>query len=229
MSIFISVIILILVALIQFSMQLLPGIFLLFYHYALGKKSRKKADDLSIFFILGAETLVTIIWCFVLSVVLPITSQIVFWIIAGILVIESTASIFFYYRKSPGTELFISRSVAKAFEARAKNIKNRSDAFMLGLLSSIPELVFTLPLYFLASIILPSIGLVFSSAIYILIYMLLAVTPLFIIHVLYRTDHHLPDIERLRIKLKPFIRFFLFVGFLLLALLIINFGVINHG
>ena len=209
--------------------QLSSGVLALQTHYALGKFSRSKASSLALFFILGVETLVTIIWCFALSVVLPITSQIVFWIIAGILVIESTASIFFYYRKSPGTELFISRPVAKAFEARAKNIKNRSDAFMLGLLSGVPELVFTLPLYFLASIILPSIGLVFSSAIYILIYMLLAVTPLFIIHVLYRTDHYLPDIERVRIKLKPFIRFFLFVGFLLLALLIINFGIINHG
>ena len=64
MSIFISVVILILVALIQISMQLTPGIFMLFYHYALGKKSRNKADDLNLSFILGAETFIATIWTF---------------------------------------------------------------------------------------------------------------------------------------------------------------------
>lgn len=229
MSIFISVVILILVALIQISMQLTPGIFILFYHYALGKKSRNKADDLSLSFILGAETFIATIWFLVLFTFLPIIPQVFIWVIASLLIIEATASLFFYYRKGPGTALFITRSSAKVLELRAKNIKTRSDAFILGFFSNLPELIFTFPLYLLASFIMPNISFSLPPAIYIIIYLMLAVMPLFFIHILYRTDHNLSDIERLRINLKPVVRLFLFVGFLLLAILTINYGVINNG
>jgi small-conductance mechanosensitive channel len=55
MSFFISVGIIFLAMLIQSLMQLMPGIFAIFYHSALGKTSRQKADDLSLSFILGVE------------------------------------------------------------------------------------------------------------------------------------------------------------------------------
>ena len=62
MSFFISVIILVLAMLIQVSMQLTPGTFALFYHYALGKNSRTKADNLSLYFTLGVITFMAIVW-----------------------------------------------------------------------------------------------------------------------------------------------------------------------
>ena len=100
MSIFISVIILIMLSLIQFLMQLSSGIFMLFYHYALGKKSAKIADNLSLYFILGVEFFTAAVW-FTVFLILPDASPILFWILAGILFAESLASLFFYYRKAP--------------------------------------------------------------------------------------------------------------------------------
>ena len=214
-------------SLIQFLMQLSSGIFMLFYHYALGKKSAKIADNLSLYFILGVEFFTAAVW-FTVFLILPDASPILFWILAGILFAESLASLFFYYRKSSATALFIPRSIAQDFEIHAQNIKTHSDAFILGFLANIPELIFTLPLYCIAVVILSSTNFLPHAA-FIILYVISAITPLFIIHALYHTGHNFADIERLRVRFKPLIRFLIFASFLITATLVINFGVINNG
>lgn len=208
-------------------MQLVPGIFALFYHYALGKKSVKKADDLSLYFIFGTETFVAVVW-FLAFFILPIIPKPLFWIIAGVLIAESLISLFFYYRKGHGTALFLPRHSAKVLEEHAKNVKTNSDAFVLGFFANTPELFFTLPLYFIAVAILTR-DYFFPYAAYIIISILLTILPLFVIHILYRTDHNLAEIERSRVRLKPFVRLFLSVMFLMLAALAINLGVLSYG
>ena len=203
-------------------MQLSPGVFLLFCHH-------RKPHNFSLYYVLGAESFFTLLWLFTLLILLPSFSPIIFWILGSILIIESTVCLFFYYRKGPGTALFISRPLAKSLDLRAKNTKKRSDAFLLGFSSNIPELVFTLPLYLIANLVLPSLSSVLPYAAYIMIFILIAILPLFIIYALYRTDHNLAEIERLRVKSKPFVRLFLFFGFLALAILTISLGVISYG
>ena len=72
MSIFIPVAILIVATLIQAFMQLTPGVFALFYHYALGKNSSTKADDLSLHFILGVITFIVITWLLIYALIFSI-------------------------------------------------------------------------------------------------------------------------------------------------------------
>ena len=235
MSIFIPVAILFVAMLIQALMQLTPGVFTLFYHYALGKNSANKADDLSLHFILGTITFIVIIWLLIYASIFTIFYDKVEpypaflpWLMAGIFLAESIASLFFYYRKGKFTTLFIPRSIAKNLDSHAQKIKTRSDAFILGFFSGIPELIFTIPLYIISAIELMRFNFPLRP-IFVIIYIIISIIPLFIIRTLYRHDHTLAKIEHTRIRAKLFIRIFFCISFLLLALAVVNLGVFSHG
>ena len=227
MNIFTSVGIVFLSTLISSFLMLIPGIFANFFHYASGKYSRGKADRLSIFYILGAESMVvlsffliaTIIWVFPLPL---LASRIVKWIIAGVLLATGLSFLFLYFRKGHGSQLFISRSTAKYFLDKPRHIKTTSDAFVFGLVSGIPELPFTIPLY-IASIlaIFTLTTSPFSYATIIMVYSICTILPLFLIHHSFRADTNLADYLKLRSKNKTFFRFFLSFIYLLIAILIV--------
>lgn len=226
MDIFTSVIILILATLIQSLMQLSPSVFSLFYHYALGKKSHSKIDDFSLHFILGTETFIvtifTILYIFVFAIRNQINSpnDLPMWILSGIFIAEAFASFCFYYRHGKTTTLFLSRSAAKSLTLHAQKVKSRSDAFVLGFLSNIAELVFTLPLYLI--IILTFLNFpTIARATTIIIYLVVAILPLIFTYIAYRTGHNLAEISRFRLRFKPLIRFSLFLGFILLSIVVI--------
>lgn len=235
MSIFIPIIILILVALILCLLQLSPGVFALFYHYALGKHSRKKADDLSLDFILGTETTSAIIWfsLYVIFFVIfyhnpTLSCKILPWILAGIIFVDAIVIFLLYYRKGTSTTLFLFRHAAKTFLHDAKTAKSRKDAFFLGFISKMPELIFTLPIYVLIVYIL-AYSTFIPTAITIIFFILISTVQLFIIRTAYRTDHNLADIQRFRTKAKPLIRILLSVSFLLLSIATIYLGVSYNG
>ena len=226
---------LILVVLIQSMMQLTPGIFLLFYHYLIGRKSTKKASDYSLYFILGSLTYIVIIWLACYGIIFNIfcsqsnlNIDIFIWIMAGILFAESILVFFYYFRKSKATALFIPRSTANQIEMQTKNIKTRLDAFLLGFFSGMPELFFTLPIYIVSTIGLMSLNN-FPRFVFIIIYIIFAISPLFYIRSLYKYDYNLAEIERRRVKTKPFIKLILCISYLLLTFVTIGIGVLNNG
>ena len=234
MSIFISLGIVILAMLIMGSFQLTPGVFALFYHYALGKYSKAKASYLSLFFILGTEIITT---CLFLSIFyltcifffdnLHPETSILFWTLAGILAALGFISFFFYFRRGKGTKLFIPRKFAKALDACAKSAKTRSDAFMLGALSGTCELVFTLPLYLVTCVEIMKMGAEgFSSNLLTIIYILTPVFSLFFLRWKFQAGHNLADIQRSREKDKTFTRILLAICYILIAVLIICFRTI---
>lgn len=219
--------------LIQIFLQLPTGTFTLFYHYAHGKKSRKNADSLSPYYILGYELFIVAVF-FILCIIiftLDKYSLINFTyfscVLSGILIAEAIASLFFYYKKGKTSELFISRKVARNIEDHTKNVKTKSDAFILGFLSSFPELIFTLPLYLTIIITLINFNIL-PRAVILISFLIVALSPLFFIFAMYHTGHHLADLIRLRLKLKPFIKTIFCLSFLSLAMIIL-FGVINYG
>ncbi|MDO4741816.1 MAG: hypothetical protein Q4A79_00355 [Candidatus Saccharibacteria bacterium] len=242
MSVFVSVIILILATLIQIFLESSPGLLTLFYHYALGKKNQTAAENLSLSFILGSETFLifSLFIAYALANLfsvplndLPpiITTDIFLWIMAGIFLGESLAVFFFYFRRNDNgksTALFIPRSLAKSLSNHALKAKSRSDAFLIGFVSRFPEAIFTLPLYLILSIELlqfPSLArtLIFYSFIF------LSTLPLFFIVFLFRLGQNLADIERFRVKSKLAVRLILSISFLLLALTLITFKVFIYG
>lgn len=220
--------------LIMASLQLTPGVFALFYHYALGKYSKAKASYLSLFFILGTEIIAA---CLYLSIfyltcifffdnLAPETS-ILFWAIAGILISLGIISFFFYFRRGSGTKLFIPRKYARGLDLNARSVKTRSDAFLLGALAGTCELFFTLPLYLITCIEIMKIGLEgFSSGLLTIIYILTPIIPLFFIRWRYQSGYNLANIERSRVKDKLFTRFIIAFSYIFIAILIICFRTI---
>ena len=230
MSFLISVGILILSALILASLQLTPAIFTYFYHYASGKKSKKTADDLAISFILGTETFNTIIFLLLYSVYFSLFYSLgeiklgVFpWIMAGIFLALAFVSFFFYYRKSRGTELYLSRKLAKNLIIRAKNVKTRSDAFLLGCFSGTTELLFSLPLFIIVIMVTNVVNYA-PRTILLLLFIFSVSIPLFSYSYMYQRGHNFAEITRRRIKNKPFFRFVIPLAYLLLVFACINMG-----
>lgn len=228
MSVFASVGILLFAMLILGFLQLVPGIFLLFRHHASGKYSRSRASDQAAFFIFGVETAVILVFLFIYLILsyspalVPVFDSNVFtWIMASIAFILSLVTCFGYFRPGPGTKLFISRKVARQYQTGIKTTKSRSDAFVLGLTTIAPELVFTLPLYILATIEIMRLGPdCFSRAGLIILFAIATILPLIIIHALWQ-HYNLADFIRFRFKNKAFFRFTLSFAYFAIAVLII--------
>lgn len=233
MSFFTSLGILILVSLIQASMQLSSSIFMIFYHYASGKYSHKKADSFALSYILGVETFTTILFISINTIYFSIfyrfpdlELRIFPWIMAGIVIAFCLISFFFYFRKSRGTELFIYRKFSRNLFSRTKSVKTRTDAFMLGSFSGIAELGFTLPLYVLAVVAINHFTILPRSPFSIL-FILSSIIPTITIFILYHTNHNIAEIERSRVKNKPFFRFIIPLGYALLAFALISMELIK--
>ncbi|MBR3332519.1 hypothetical protein IKG28_02755 [Candidatus Saccharibacteria bacterium] len=223
MSFFASLEIVFLAMLIHAFLQLVPSVFTIFYHYASGKKSSRVADDFSIFYILGVEffsvlmfILIYLLFFNIFIGEINLRSTVFPWIMAGVLVALAILSFFAYFKKGRTTELFISRKIARQLTASAKNVKNRSDAFVLGLTTGVFELIFTLPLYILATTAIMEIDN-FPRQIFGFLYIIAVVAPIMVYLVLFRRGYNLAEIERLRIKNKTFFRTIETIGYLVLA------------
>lgn len=233
MSVLVSVGIIILSVLIMSFLSLPSGAYALFCHYVYGKFSKKRASDLTFFFILGTEItascmfLATYILVAVIFADLPrVTTDIIAWVLVGITISLSVASLFFYYRRGKGTKLFIHRKIANSIIYHAKTAKTRSDAFTLGALCGTPELLFTLPLFIITSGEILRLSINHPANTFLtLLYIIIPVFPLLITRWLFYRGHNLADIQRSRVHNKNFTRFILCVSYLLIAILIIYFRI----
>ena len=212
-------------------LSLSHGVFAIFNHYAYGKYSRKKAETLTFYYILGTETVSS---CIFLSVYLLVAlvvadlphlgANILTWILTGITIALALISFFFYFRPGPGTQLFIPRRIAKSLTQHAKAVKTRSDAFTLGALANTPELIFTLPLYIITSAEILRMSIAHpSSPLLTIIYIVVPTIPLFIERWRFHLGHNLAESARTRVHNKNFTRFFLCLNYLLISILIITF------
>ena len=235
MSVFTSAGILLLSMLIMALLQLTPGVFILFSHYVYGKYSRKNASNASLFFILGTETSTALVFLsiyFILSALyvapLTITNDLLVWIISGAMIAIGIIFPFCYFRKGNGTKLFISRQLAKQFDYKAKTVKLRSDAFVLGLIAGLPELIFTVPVYIIAAIEIMKIGSTpLTRAILVLCFVLIKIAPLIVTHIAMDSGQNLATIQKARVKNMPFIKYFTSIIYLLIGVLVIIFGVFS--
>lgn len=236
MNVFVSVGIVILAMLIMASLQLVPGVFALFYHYASGKYSRKRASTLSLFFIIGAEIISAFLFiaAVYISYILFINdmdphNNIVTWAFVGILIALSITSFFFYFRhpRSKDSELFIPRKYAKALILRTSKVKSQSDAFALGALCNIPEIIFTLPLYIItATEIIYMHNEYIADDLLTIIYILISTVPLILLYFSFHRHHNLADVIRTRIRDKTFHRLCLSLSYATIAILIICFRIV---
>ena len=229
MSVLTGVGILLLSMLIVAFLQLKAGIFLLFLHHASGKFSKHKISDLCLFFGLGVETLVVIVFLLLyllllfINVIFPnLNMQILDLATSGLMIAIGIVFPVVYYRKGRGTRLFISRSLANSIIECTKKVKSRSDAFAMGLTSGVPELLFSLPVIFVSVLKIMEFNInATGRAFIIILFALISVLPLFIMRVMFVHDHNMATIERSREKNKTFFRIIISVFYLLIASLLI--------
>lgn len=234
MSFFVSLGIVVIAMLIMACLQLQPGVFALFYHYASGKYSKSRVSDMTLFFILGTEVAAACLFLYSYYIAnslflyqfRPETSFFA-WVLVGMLMAMALLSFTCYFRSGPGTRLFIPRKCAKNLDSHARTAKSRSDAFMLGALSSVCELPFTLPLYIVTSVEIMEMTAEFlPSNILTLLYIIVPTFPLFFTRWKFQTGHNLADIERSRVKDKTFTRIILCFSYIAITILFIYFRIL---
>ena len=201
-------------ALIHASFQLSVSVLTLVSGHSLGRKTaHTRLLRLTGGFVIGVAVttlliLSTILYAFSLIVWESTgAEQLVGAIICGLLVGLGIATWAFYYRKGPGTALWLPRSMATFLASRAQSTKHSTESFGLGMVSVIAELIFIIaPLATAALIIvlLPTPGLQLAG---VGLYLLLSLLPLVIIFFLVGGGQKISKIQAWREQSKRFLQF----------------------
>jgi hypothetical protein len=229
MSVFTPVGILLFSSLIAAFSGLTSGVFMIFYHSALGRMSRRRASDYALFYILGVETTLTIL-LFCLYIIFNVSlgfsafcnSDLFNLIFAGLIAAEGIMYLTLYFRRGRGTKLYISRNVAKRYCVKAAAVKSRSDAFMLGQAALLPELIFILPVLIVAILTVGNFGPTPPArAGLLLLFVIISICPLLLLHFCFTSGRNISDLLRFRYRYKSFFRFMVVVFYFLVAMLMI--------
>ena len=231
MEVYISLGIIILGGLVTASLQLPLGTLLLLYHASLGKNIRAKTKKLASSFICGSTLMnflllgTTIFLVYALSPIgkLP---DIAYIILCGLLVTLGLIAWFFYYRRKGSTELWLPRHLARYIDSRAKSTNDASEAFSLGLLVPLSEILFTLPLLVLSADAVLHLDAI-NQAFGLVIFTISGTLPLLILRIFIRRGRNVAEVQRWRIKNKGFFRFFTGAGFIILAVFILAFIILK--
>lgn len=218
-----------LAALVHASLQLQLGSLLLLYHASLGRHVRKKTKTIVSCYIAGVGTLIFLsvaATCFIFDrffgkALYPEEIMIV----VGMLVALAVIVWGFYYKHGKSTELWLPRTVARFIDRRAKETNSNTEAFSLGVLTSLAEMPFTLALFIVAAnSILKLSGLWQIAAV--VFYTMIAIIPPIILRLMVRKGETIADIQRWRVKHKTFMRVISGVGFLILGFFLFAFEVL---
>lgn len=219
----------VLAALVHASLQVQLGALLLLYHASLGKHIRKKTKMIVSSYIAGIGTLVFLgvaAVCFLFDryfgkALYPEEIVIVVSMLVAIAVVVWSL----YYKRAKSTELWLPRTVARYIDKRAKETNSNTEAFSLGVLTSLAEMPFTLVLIVVAAnsiLKMPTYWQIISTVVYTVV----SILPPIILRLAVRRGESIANIQRWRVKHKNFMRLISGVGFLVLALFLFAFEVL---
>jgi len=219
----------ILAALVHASLQVQLSALLLLYHASLGKHIRNKTKTIVSSYIAGIGTLVFLgiaAICFIFDryfgkALYPEEVVIVVSMLIAITVIVWS----FYYKSGKSTELWLPRTVARFIDKRAKATESNTEAFSLGVLTSLAEMPFTLVLLIVAANSILKLPTVWQL-IAVVVYTIISILPAVILRMAVRRGESIANIQRWRVKHKNFMRIMSGVGFLILALFLFAFEVL---
>jgi hypothetical protein len=216
-----SLAIVLLAALTHASFQLSVSMLTLLSGHALGSKSAHlRLMRLTGGFILGAAVMTVLLLStisLVLNTALPVDTPMIIWAACSGAVVGVGVSVWlFYFRKGPGTSLWIPRNFANYMAGRSKSTKLATEAFGLGLSSIFAELLFTFAPMAIASLVLirlsPNWQLIGIG-----LYALVSLLPLLIVWLLIGGGHKLSHIQHWRESNKYFLQFVAGSGLLILG------------
>ncbi len=219
-----------LAAVVHATLQLQLGTLLLLYHSSIGKHVKKKTKYLVDSYISGVGTLVFLMLAAMIFVLDRYFEKSLYIeeivIVSGMLVALAIAVWAFYYRRGKSTELWLPRSVARFIDKRAKETNNNTEAFSLGMLTSLAEMPFTLVLLFVAAnsiMKLPFLYQILAVAVYTII----TIIPPTVMRLAIRRGQTVVDVQRWRVKHKMFFRILSGVGFVVLGCFLFTFEVLS--
>lgn len=219
-----------LAAVVHATLQLELGALLLLYHASLGKHVRKKTKSLVTSYISGIGMLVLMSLTATTFVLDRTFGKALYpeemMIVVGMLVALAIAAWFFYYRTGRSTELWLPRVVAKFIDKRAKLTNSNTEAFSLGMLTSLAEMPFTLVLMIVAANSILSLSLPYQM-LAIVIYTIITIIPPVILRLAIRKGQNVVDVQRWRVRNKMFFRILTGVGFLVLGCFLFSFEVLG--
>lgn len=218
-----------LAALVHATLQLQLGALLLLYHSSIGKHVRKKTRHLVTSYIAGIGVMVFLLLAATIFILdryfgkALYTEELI--IVVGMLVALAVIVWIFYYRRGKSTELWLPRSVARFIDQRAKSTNSNTEAFALGLLTSLAEMPFALVLLITAGnsiLSLPPLYQIFA----VLLYTIISIIPPLILRLVIRRGKTVVAVQRWRVKHKTFFRILAGTGFLVLGFFLFTFEVL---
>jgi hypothetical protein len=208
-------------ALIHTSFQLSVSMLTLMSGHAIGNKSsHAKLLRLTNMFSFGVA-LMTVLLLSVIAFVLQqyITAAIppVVWAsVCGLLIGLGVAVWAFYYRRTPGTSLWLPRGMARYLSDRTKSTKQSAEAFSLGMSSVIAELIFIFAPMTVSALALlqldPGMQIVGVA-----LYAFISLLSLLVVNGLIGSGHKLSRIQKWREDNKRFLQFAAGSGLLILG------------
>lgn len=211
-----------LAALIHASFQLSVSVLTVLSGHAIGaKKPTPKVLRLTSSFVAGAGVMTVLLLSTIALLVLHIfggdTPLIVWAVACGLMIGAGVAVWAFYYRHQKGTTLWIPRAVARYLSDRTKATDQAAEAFALGMMSVIGELLFIFaPLLISALVLVQLSG--FWQIIGIIMYAVLSLLTLLSVWVSIGSGHKLSEIQRWREANKHFLQFAAGAGLIILGI-----------
>jgi hypothetical protein len=209
-------------ALIHASFQLSVSMLTLLSGHAIGSKAAHvKVLRLTNAFTLGVALMTILLLSFIAflfqhsfgSIVPPVA-----WAAsAGLMMGLGVAVWAFYYRRNPGTSLWIPRGMARYLSERTKNTKSSAEAFTLGLGSVVGELIFIIAPLTVSALAMLQLEPVLQVAA-VIIYTCISLFSLVIVNGLIGSGHKLSTVQKWRESNKRFLQFAAGSGLLILGL-----------
>ena len=144
------------------------------------------------------------------------TPEIIWATVCGFLVGLSVAVWIFYYRREPGTSLWIPRGLARYLVHRTKATRVTAEALGLGMTSVIGELLFIAGPIIVSALLLIQLDPLLQVA-GMGIYALCSLLPFLFVALLISSGYNIGKIQRWRMSNKGFLQFIAGLGLIVLA------------
>lgn len=222
MDIISSFAIIIFAAFIHASFQLSVSVLTLLSGHAIGKKTaHMRLVKLTNSYILGVGIMTLLFTTFATfalqTIVVDYAISPVLWAIAsGLMVGLGIAIWLFYYRREPGTSLWLPRNMARYLFDRTKVTKHGTESFGLGMVTVIAEFLFIFAPIIAAAIAISSLPLALQLA-GVATYTIISLISLLIVGGLIGSGHKISTIQRWREQNKRFLQFASGGGLIVLA------------
>ncbi len=208
-------------ALIHASFQLSVSMLTLLSGHAIGRNAgHAKLLRLTNSFLIGVVVMTMLVVsfaAFTFQHVFGHTVPLLAWAVAcGLLLGLGVAVWSFYYRREPGTSLWLPRGMARYLSERTKATKHSSEAFGLGLSSVMGELIFILAPIIISALVLIRLEPMWQLA-GVGIYTAVSSLSLVVVCGLIGSGHKLSRIQKWRENNKRFLQFAAGSGLLILG------------